>query len=150
MSDTDDNSNMTVGLTSTEANRPEDTRARAVLVERVCDRIRGGTPINHACALERVTRSAFYKWLAEDEEIGAMVAEARAESAESMRKELLELIRSEAKTSNSMLHLIERQHPDEYAPAPKKVEVSGDPFSTLASAVGDALRGKKAEESSDE
>jgi hypothetical protein len=102
-----------------------DTRARAELVAAVCARIRDGAPINHACALEGVTRSVFYEWRDKDPEVARQLAAARAVAAEEMRVELRGLIKTGSRGAAPMLHLMERQHPDEYAPPPKRVEQTG-------------------------
>lgn len=104
-----------------------DTRARARLTA-ICDRIRSGTPINHACALEGVPRSSFYELVGRDEVAALQVAEARAVAAEDMRARLLLVAEGhgeERANANVLLHLLERAHPDEYAPPKQRVETSG-------------------------
>lgn len=98
------------------------TRARA---RKVADRVRLGTPISHACALEDVPRSTLYAWRDADPEIDGMLAKAKAEAAMRDEAELRALIAAGSKSANVMLHLMERLYPDEYAPPPKRVESSG-------------------------
>lgn len=105
-----------------------DTRTRGEKVNAVCQRIRKGTAINHACAIERVTRSAFYEWLEKDEEIAAQVGEARAHAAELLRRRIVRVALGHAPkgaNANALLHLLERGHPDEYSPPKTRVETTG-------------------------
>lgn len=106
------------------------SRARAKL-EAICVRVAGRTHVNHACALEGVPRSSLYALIDADEDARLMLDAARAEAAESRRKEieLLALgIPNEGMSSpnaNVLLHLLERSHPDEYAPPKTRTEVTG-------------------------
>ena len=108
-----------------------DTREeKLALVERICERIRNGAHVNHACALELLHKRRLYEWLAEDEEIAVMVAAARAEAGEAMRA-TVQLVAEghgeERANANVLLHLLERSHPDEYSPPKTRIEqeVSG-------------------------
>ncbi len=105
--------------------RISDTRARA---RRVATHVRSGTPINHACALERVPRASFYEWMAQDPQIALDVGEARAVAAEAARRVVLAVALGEGEegaNANVLLHLLERAHPDEYAPPKQRVETTG-------------------------
>lgn len=102
-------------------------RAREAL-DAICERLRRGTPINHACALENVPRRTFYDLLDADEEAATAVASARAAGAEAYRESLVDIALGngeEGANANVLLHLMERLYPDDYAPPPKRVEQSG-------------------------
>ena len=108
-----------------ETNPPPavDTRARARL-EAICGRIAEGTPTSHACALERVPRSSFYKLLEEDEAARVEVDDARAQASETARQHLRTLIAEGVGTASTLLHYMARQWPQEYAET-KRVEITG-------------------------
>lgn len=103
------------------------SRVRARLVE-ICERIASGTPQNHACALEGVPRSSFYALLDSDPEALLQVQAARANAAEAAREELRMVALgggAPGSNANVLLHLLERAHPDEYAPPKQRVEQTG-------------------------
>lgn len=107
--------------------RPVHSRAREALAA-ICKRLEGGTPISHACALERVPRQSFYDLLGSDEDAALDVAKARAHGAEDYRSELVLIAKGcgeEGANANVLLHLMERLYPDDYAPAPKALALSG-------------------------
>jgi hypothetical protein len=111
--------------------RPTDhahSRAREAL-DAICERLREGTPINHACALEGVPRRSFYDLMEASEESRLAVDAARAYGAEQYRRDLVDIVttggKSERSNGNVLLHLMERLYPDEYRPAPQRVENSG-------------------------
>lgn len=84
----------------------------------ICERIREGTHQNHAAALEGIPKRTYYHLLEHDEEAAAMVCAARAVAAESRLKQVEDaaLGKIEGANANVLLHLLERAHPDEYAP----------------------------------
>lgn len=103
-------------------------RARAEVVAAICERIRTGTPINHAGALERVAKTTLHLWRHADPEVELLISTARAEAAEAARSELQEVARGKGMpgaNANVLLHLLERAHPDEYAPPKQRVETTG-------------------------
>lgn len=100
------------------------SRARAALGA-ICELIRNRTPINRACALENVPRRSFYDLLDADPEARDLVDQARAAAAHADEIELRHLIASGSKSSNVMLHLMERLYPDDYAPPKQRVEQTG-------------------------
>jgi hypothetical protein len=106
---------------------PVHSRARAKL-DAVCERLAGGTPINHACALEGVPRQSFYELIASDEGAALVVAAARAKGAEAYRSSLVLIAEgngAERANANVLLHLMERLYPDDYAPPKQRVEQTG-------------------------
>lgn len=101
------------------------SRARAKL-EAICRRIAGGTPINHACALEDVPRSSFYALREADAEVDHEVLKAIAVWSEAERQRIEEALDAgDPKTANVRIHRIGIRDPDNYAPPPKRSEVSG-------------------------
>jgi hypothetical protein len=131
--------------------RPVHSRARAKLAE-VCARLRGGTPINHACALEGVPRQSFYELIGSDEDAALQVAAARAEGAEEYRTNLVSLALgggAERANANVLLHLMERLYPDDYAPPKQRVGLEGGDEGSkpveLKITIGDAVSGASGE-----
>lgn len=101
------------------------SRARAKLLE-ICERIRNGTPVNHACALEDVPRSSFYALREADPEAEFAVAKAIAHWSESERLRIEDALNAgDPKTANVRIHRIGIRDPENYAPPPKRQEVSG-------------------------
>jgi hypothetical protein len=111
--------------------RPYVRRERsAETLERICERIRKGTPVNHAAALEGWPKQRFYEWLGDDQEARDAVDSARAEGAEGYREQVRELAAfggPQGSNPNVLLHLMERLYPDEYSPPKTRIEqeVSG-------------------------
>lgn len=101
------------------------SRARAALPA-ICERLRGGTPVNHAAALEGVPRSSFYALLDADEDAQTLVTAARAEAAERLRANVVQLAQGgedvRGSNPNVLLHLMERLYPDTYVPPKQRVE----------------------------
>ena len=107
---------------------PVHSRAREALA-RICKRLEDGTPISHACALERVPRQSFYDLLGSDEDAALDVAKARAHGAEDYREQLVLIAKGcgeEGANANVLLHLMERLYPDDYAPPKQRVGLEGD------------------------
>lgn len=102
-------------------------RSRGEVLIAICARIVDGTPIAHAAALEGVPKRTLYDWMAADESgmTRASIDAARAAGAERYRAQLEQLIGRDRKAANVLLHLMSTLYPDEYAPAPKKLEHSG-------------------------
>ena len=93
------------------------SRARAKLAA-ICERIEAGTHQNHAAAEEEVPRSSYYALLEADEDARMRVDRALAKAA-AVRKQRVEdaaMGRIEGANANVLLQLLERAHPDEYAP----------------------------------
>jgi hypothetical protein len=108
--------------------QPVHSRAREAL-PRICKRLEDGTPISHACALERVPRQSFYDLLGSDEDAALDVAKARAHGAEDYREQLVLIAKGcgeEGANANVLLHLMERLYPDDYAPPKQRVGLEGD------------------------
>jgi hypothetical protein len=124
------------------------SRARSRLLE-ICERIRGGTPINHACALEDVPRSSFYALREADPEADHAVLKAIAFWSEAERQRIEKALDAgDPKTANVRLHRIGIRDPDNYAPPPKRVEQTGKdggPVKTEVT-VRDAVDGLSEEE----
>lgn len=102
----------------------KDTRRRGprAIVEAIAKRVMKGTHINHACALEKVARSAVYVWCEDDDELMAILEHARAVAGEKRRALLEQLIAKGAKTASVQLAYMERSHPREFAPEKQAVE----------------------------
>ncbi len=98
---------------------------RLAVVERICERVAGGTPINHACTYEDVDRSCLYDWRKRWPEIDAAVSRAVAEAMEAERKKLSGLIETDARNANVQLHYMGVRDPETYGPPTKRVEHSG-------------------------
>lgn len=112
-------------MTKPRSTRPADTRARAARVAAVAKRIEKGTPVNHACALESVSRAAFYEWIAEDAELATVIAKAKAVAGEREREKLEHLITKDKRAANVQLHYLQTRFPDEYPIAKQRVEATG-------------------------
>lgn len=108
-----------------QARKDTHDRGPAKIVAAIAKRVERGTHINHACALERVARSAVYRWIEEDESLMAVLEYARAVAAENQRETLEALIAEGSKTAGVQLHYMERSHPREFAPAKQTVEHLG-------------------------
>jgi hypothetical protein len=118
-------------------------RARADVVAAICERVRGGTHVSHACALEGIAKSTLHEWRKEPE-IEIAVEAARAEAAESRRLQLERIAGGEHPTvsaddktfappnPNVLLALLARSHPDEYGQEKQRVEQTGADGAPLA------------------
>ena len=116
---------MTANSRRAEPTLAAHSRARARL-DAICERLRAGTPINHACALEGVPRRTFYDLLARDPEAELAVQAARAEAAERLRENIIALAQggegNRGANPNVLLHLAERLYPDDYSPPKQRIE----------------------------
>lgn len=98
---------------------------RLAVVERICERVAAGTPINHACTYEDVDRSCLYDWRKRWPEIDAAVSRAVAEAMEAERKKLASLISRDKRAANVQLAYMGVRDPETYGPPTKRVEHSG-------------------------
>ncbi len=92
----------------------ETPRYRPDVVAKICRRVRRGTPIEHACALERVARSTLYAWAKIDPDVLTELEYARARAAEVQRRKFINLRDSDAKTTTAQLAYMARRWPDVY------------------------------------
>jgi len=88
-------------------------------VKAICDRIRKGSFLRHACERERVTERGLYHAMARDPEVAADVHEAQAESEENL------LARMEVNTFDWKREawLLERKRRDLFKPPKAEAEV---------------------------
>lgn len=101
------------------------SRARARL-DAICERLRGGMAVSHACAVEGVPRQSFYDLIGRDPEAQVAVEAARAEAAEALKANIIALAQGgegvRGANPNVLLHLLARLYPSEYGPPVQRVE----------------------------
>lgn len=110
-------------FTGQEGALPGQERAvpsRARVVDSVLERIRAGTPIKNAFALEGVPKRTAYDWMDADEGLRDAVDMARAEASEVRR------VRFEADPSAPFLHYIQTLDPENFPQPKQRVGLSGD------------------------
>jgi hypothetical protein len=94
------------------------SRARGV-IDAVCERIRGGTPIKNAFALEGVPKRTAYDLMERDESVRDAVDMARAVASE-RRREMFE-----ASPSAPWLHYMQTLDPENFPKPTDRIENTG-------------------------
>jgi hypothetical protein len=104
-------------------------RDREAIVRAVCERIRSGTPIKNAFALEGIPKRTAYDWMEHEESIRDAVDMARAEASENRR------IQFEAAPNAAYLHFMQTLDPDAYPEPKQRIEKSGPDGAPMQHAV---------------
>jgi hypothetical protein len=103
---------------------PTDARARAERLDRICERIRGGSSVDAACWREGVDPDAIRGRCRTNPDEKAKIEAARAEAEDARREQLRELVASGMPTAGATW-MLERLHRGQYH-LPSKVHLGGD------------------------